>query len=242
MTDTAIDYPIVNFEDYVRAYARSDMGWLAGYPRSGAALVRTVLAHCFGHSTGTIYKEASLGPSYAEHLRTVSTPIRNDDLEAIVANQRLLLFKTHERPHPPETVPTIVIVRDGRRTLESLQAFYGQHDQGTHTMTQMIRGDHLWGSWSHWIRAWAAEASPRALWLQYEDIMADVYGTVDQIALWFGLTPVGHEIPPFESMHKTNPKIFRKAEVDGNGGMTEQEEALFWDLHGGTMSMLGYRR
>lgn len=240
-TDTS-SYPIVNFEDYVRAHARSDTGWLAGYPRSGAALVRTILAHCFGQHTGTIYKEGGIGTFYAEHLRLVPSPIRNIDLDALIARQRLILFKTHEKPRPPETVPMVVIVRDGRRTLESLQAFYQEHHQRAYNMTQMIRGQHQWGSWSEWIRAWASSASSRALWLRYEDIMADVPGTVDRIALWFDLVPVSHEIPPFEELHEAHPAIFRRAEVDGNGGMTEQEEALFWELQGGVMSMLGYRR
>ena len=241
MTQTT-EYPIIHFEDYVQANPRSDMGWLAGYPRSGAALVRTVLANCFGHSTGTIYKEASLGPAYAKHLRLGPTPIRNDHLEALVASQRLLLFKTHDMPHPPETVPTVVIVRDGRRTLASLQAFYGDHAHGTYTMTEMIRGDHRWGLWSAWIRAWAADAPDGALWLRYEDIMADRRTAVDQIAAWMDIPPISYEIPTFESMHKTNPEIFRQADVTGNGGMTPEEEDLFWNLHGGTMSMLGYRR
>lgn len=228
-------------EDVTRNQELPGMGWLAGYPRSGAALVRTILAHCFGQTTGSCYPEDHIGEEYGEAVRMVPLPLPMEDMKTIIAQQGRFSLKTHALPVVADgLVPTVVIVRDGRRTLESLRAFYAENNGLEYTMMQMVEGHHVWGSWSKWVRAWANLAAPDALWLRYEDIMADVAGAVDRLASWMGRTPVGHDIPPFESLHANNPTIFRATAVDGNGGMTADEEGRFWELHGGTMRMLGY--
>ena len=231
-------------EKLVRSGLRH-LGWLAGYPRSGAALVRTILANCFGHYTCSIYREHILGDAYihAVNLLPVDGVISLKDLESAAVKQGLLTFKTHELADDTSAcIPTIVIVRDGRIALESLKAFYAERNDHQYTMESLIRGEHPWGSWSAWIRSWAMYGSATALWLRYEDIMDDVPGTVDRIARWTGYTPVSHEIPPFESMHASEPTIFRKCATSGNGEMTIEEDRMFWAIHGGTMEMLGYRR
>ena len=218
------------------------LAWLAGYPRSGAALVRTILAHCFGHRTGTIYSEADLGEEYNRTLHALPRSASNSEVAALAQRQGLLTFKTHERAEGIGHVPTIIIVRDGRRMFESLLAFYRERNAVEYTMTELIEGTHHWGDWTDWIRSWAGGSRRDTQWLRYEDIMADVPGTVARLAARWGIKPIGHEIPAFETMQATTPTIFRKAEVSGNGGMTDEEEAEFWTLHGGTMTMLGYRR
>ena len=230
--------------DWVRAIAPDGLpvAWLAGYPRSGAALIRTILAHCFGHKTGTIYSEANLGDAYAEMLHALPAQLPSDRTVALARRQGLLTLKTHERAKPGDAVPAIVIVRDGRRMFESLRAFYSERNATEYTMMDLIRGTHYWGDWTEWVRSWACNSRCDTQWLRYEDTMADVAGTVDRLAARWGLDPVAHEIPAFETLHAATPTIFRQAAVDGNGGMTDAEEAEFWALHGGTMTMLGYRR
>ena len=236
--------PSISIAEWI-VYAASvgaPVAWLAGYPRSGAALVRTILAHCFGHRTGSIYGEASLGAEYARALNAVPQEIWNNELVELAARQGLLTIKTHEYATGIADVPTIVIVRDGRRVLESLRAFYRERNELEYTMLDLIRGEHYWGDWTAWIRSWACHCRPDTQWLRYEDIMADVPGTVDRIAERWRLAPIAREIPPFESLHAKSPTIFRKSEVEGNGGMTDEEEALFWERHGATMTMMGYHR
>ena len=225
-------------------YARKGTGiaWLAGYPRSGAARVRTILAHCFGMVTGSIYKETNIGAGYSQILNCCPEPWPVPEVEACVQRQKWLFYKTHEVPAPNESVPTIVIVRDGRRTLESLRAFYADRNNIVYTVEKLVEDQHKWGSWSDWIKAWAVGAPPDTLWLRYEDLMADVPTAVDRIARRFDLTPIAHEVPPFEELHKLEPQIFRKCEVEGNGGMTEAEEETFWKRHGSAMTLLGYHR
>lgn len=216
--------------------------WLAGYPRSGAALVRTILAHCFGQQTASLYREDYLGETYIDAVKLLNFPIDFGDLQALLAEQKLLTIKTHERPDKARGPSTIIIIRDGRRVLESLKAFYRERNKRDICMPYMIRGGHPWGNWSEWHREWAASAPDGALWLRYEEIMADLRGTVDRLAAHFGLTPAGYEIPRFEDLSQREPSIFRKCDVEGNGGLSAEDEELFWRLHGGVMSMLGYSR
>lgn len=219
------------------------LAWLAGYPRSGAALVRTILAHCFGHGTASFYQEDGLGEHYAETVGLCSIPQTPEQMAALAERQPVLAIKSHEWPERhPEDLPTIVIVRDGRRLFESLRAFYQERNGTTYSMGELIRGAHPWGDWGEWIRAWARWTGASVRWIRYEDIMDDQEWAIRQLAEWLQIRPVAWEIPLFEAMQEGSPTIFRKAAIEGNGGMTPDEEWLFWERHGGTMSMLGYRR
>ena len=216
---------------------------LAGYPRSGAALVRTVLVHCFGQKTSTIYNERDM-PGYEGAMQLVHFPMTAPELTTLLDRQGMLTVKTHQAPCVGKPLPTIMIVRDGRRTLESLRAFYHDRNEIEVSVDAMIAGDHPWGDWSQWTRAWAMNSPSDTLWLRYEDIMADVPGTVALIAGRFGLTPIGYSIPTFEETRASVPggDVVRKADVTSNGGLTPAQEEAFWRRHGGTMSMLGYQR
>ena len=219
------------------------MTWLAGYPRSGAALVRTILCHCFGHGTAASYDETALGQAYADGVGLVRIPQTQPEAQALLERQPMLTIKTHERvENLPGPLPVVVIVRDGRRTLESLRAFYRERNDETYSMEQLIRGAHPWGDWSDWIRGWAGWTETPVRWIRYEDIMADLEWAIGQLASWLKIHPVAWEIPPFESLPAGAPGIFRRADVAGNGGMSVDEEKLFWDRHGARMSLLGYRR
>jgi len=233
----------ITMRQAIEILGMKEIAWLAGYPRSGAARIRTILVHCFGHQTASFYNEGYIGEDYQRTVRLLTWPLNTDDMERVAKEQGLLTVKTHQRPCDADSrIPTIVIVRDGRRTLESLRAFYHDRNEVDITVEQMIRGEHVWGSWSGWIRSWAIRCEPNALWLRYEDTMADVRGTVDRIAGRFDLQPIGYTIPPFEALREGTPGIFRKADVTSNGGLTPNEEDLFWGLHGATMTMLGYHR
>lgn len=232
----------VTVEYCIKELGMSGLGWLAGYPRSGAALIRIILAHCFGHRTASNYTEDYIGEDYAQAVNLLTFPQEIPTLWRVAQEQHILTIKTHERLSAPESAPCIIIVRDGRRVLESLQAFYRERNDVVVSMEQMIEGDHIWRSWSEWIRNWAQFAPANALWLRYEDIMIDQRAAVGRIAAWLGLQPHSYEIPSFEELHARTPSIFRKAEIEGNGGMTDTQESAFWQLHGGAMSMLGYYR
>jgi hypothetical protein len=165
-----------------------------------------------------------------------------NDFRRIAHEQGILTVKTHQRLAEVEEVDAIVIVRDARRVFSSLKAFYWQRLGSKYSMEQVILGETVWGDWSAWVRSWMGLCSSGSLWLRYEDIMRDRKTAVDRIAAWCGVKPKGYDIPDFEELHKGDPTIFRAAENSGNGGMTEEEENLFWKRHGTVMSILGYHR
>jgi len=227
----------------IRSHRAPGTAWLAGYPRSGATLIRTIMANCFGHCTSSIYTEQRLTAAYSDalgHLPEGATSL--DDVRTIAHEQRLLLFKTHMRIREPEEIDAIVIVRDARRVFSSLRAFYHERVQTPHTMEQVIAGRTSWGDWSAWIKSWVANCSPRTMWLRYEDVMVNRHAAIDRIAQHFGIEPAGYDIPDFAVLNKDDPTIFRVAENEGNGGMTDAQEDMFWTLHGPVMNMLGYYR
>jgi len=223
-------------------------GLLAGYPRSGAARVRAVLAHCFGCATASLYDETDFAPDYGRLLGAVDgSPLSEGGVPEIARRARaqgLFLYKTHEPATRPFRGPVVVIVRDGRYALRSLKAFYRSQQEVEYDWAELVEGRHPWGCWSSWVRSWAAWAPPDALWLRYEDTMADLPGCVDRIARRFSLEPVAREIPPFEEFRRVEPTVFREAAMPGSveSGMTPEDEDLFWRLHGGAMSLLGYAR
>jgi hypothetical protein len=215
------------------------LAWLGSYPRSGAALVRTILAHAFGHVTASAYNEEPLGDAYAHELNALRYPATDTQVGAVLKAQKMLTVKTHEPASKLNRAPSIVIFRDGRRVLGSLRDFYRDRLSYWTPMELMIRGDHLWKDWSGWIRDWKDNAE-HALWLRYEDVMRDTKAAIDVIAEWMDIKPVSYIIPPFSRLHLVQKTIFRKADMAGNGGMEPHEEELFWELHGDTMRELGY--
>ena len=228
--------------EYLRDTERPRCAFLAGYARSGAALIRTIMASCFGRQTTSIYLENYIGTDYIRLLKHVELAESEAILPELAAAGGLVI-KTHDVPPPAwPRVPAIVIVRDGRRVFRSLLAFYRECNGIDQTMLGLIRGEHTWGDWSDWIRTWAFLCSRRALWLRYEDVMADRRTAVNRLAAYFGIDPISYEIPAFATFQAAKPNIFRVAATSGNGGMTEAEEAEFWQRHGGTMAMLGYYR
>ena len=232
---------VLRIDEYVRRLNKPDVALLAGYPRSGAALVRTIMAHCFDRPTMSIYNEDQIGDEYAALLKHIGC--REPERTKAALERGGVLVKTHELPQMPvETARSLIIVRDGRRTLDSLLAFYGQQNGVAHTMTDLILGLHEWGDWSAWVRAWAMHSRRDSLWLRYEDVMADRKTAVDRIAAWFGIEPVGYDIPEFTQLQAAHNAVFRKAATTGRGVMTDDDEALFWECHGATMAMLGYHR
>lgn len=203
--------------------------------------MRAIMHHCFGGYTGSIYDERSIGERYCAAIGAPPEDMTYGELQDAAAKVPVLV-KTHEKPPLSEPVPTVVIVRDGRRACGSLKAFFRERNGIDCSMEDVIRGNHTWGGWSQWVEAWSNAACGPVMWLRYEDTMNDLRGTVDALAKAFNLTPISYELPDFESLHAARPGIFRKADMEGNGGMTQEEEALFWVIHGPTMEKLRYAR
>ena len=102
--------------------AHSQVIWLASYPRSGNTFLRTILWHCFGLPSASVYPQDLGGnkelEQYVGHIE--HGPL----LDAYIEQNSVLFVKTHEYPKDPN--PAIYVIRDGRAACVSLWKFYNK--------------------------------------------------------------------------------------------------------------------
>lgn len=208
--------------------------WLAAYPRSGITFTRMLLSYCLGLKTDSLYTEGYIGENYLDLIR--AAPEDGDEArDALADEQGVLPIKTHR---PPDGGRAIVVVRDGRTTLQSLRDFYAELCRRSVSADQIIAGDHAWGDWSVWVNAWLGQ--PDTLWLKYEDLRANPISAVETIAAFLGKDVVTLEMPSFATAHELHPWMFRNGQRENR--WSEEDENKFWARHGDAMAALGYTK
>lgn len=161
--------------------------WLASYPRSGNTFLRTILWHCFGLKSGSIYpddlggnKELEKYVGHIEHRANGKIPF---DKETIP------LVKTHE--YPTDTNNAIYVVRDGRAACVSLWRFYNK----TIPLSVVVEGHHRFGKWSDHVRAWKPYKRPNTLMLKYEEMRDDFPSTLNKISGFLKIQIKEYDVP-----------------------------------------------
>lgn len=176
--------------------------WLASYPRSGNTLLRTILWHCFGAPSASIYDE-DLGKNgdlvdMAGHLE------HRPGRQLWFPKEHIPLIKTHELP--PDDKKAIYIIRDGREACVSLWKFYN----GKMSMEETIAGQHRFGTWAAHIAAWNPDVRPNTLAIRYEDMLHERQKVLSSISGFLNLEIKGSEIPDREAMAKAGGKWVKK--------------------------------
>jgi hypothetical protein len=216
--------------------------WLAAFPRSGVTLARTYFAHCFGLMTGSRYEEqenASLAYLYATN--PIPEDITPGRFIMLARQQGVLPVKTHELPRPNSRVRAIVVYRDGRRVMRSCHHFWEQFSpEGSPSLPAIIRGESIWGSWSKWIEAW--QEAEDTIWVSYEQLVKEPRKIIASLSHWLLIEPLRQSLPSFKALHAGDADFFRSGDLDGTTALDEEDEELFWSLHGSAMRGLGYRR
>ena len=143
-----------------------DIIWLASYPRSGNTFLRTVLWHCFGLRSASVYPNDLGGKqelaNYVGHIEHgPNQPIR-------FQMGGLPLLKTHELPSDGH--PAIYVVRDARAASVSLWHFYKKKIP----LQSIIAGQQRFGTWTHHVAAWKPWERPHTLLIKYEDMIDDL--------------------------------------------------------------------
>jgi hypothetical protein len=204
------------------------VGLIASYPRSGSALVRATLYQLYGRETGSIYDESERSDTFREFVGDVGDVVRDG-----------VFYKTHDRAKQPIGHPVVVVVRDPRDVLMSLQRFYADGNNLDFCAEELIMGQHPWGDWSEWIKSWVRYAPDPTLWVRYERFdgleLAD-YFRLQLTAEWRNLR---HSLG---GLRDCDPLMF------GPGQYTSQQRAdwfgdhyeLFLARHSHCMTMLGY--
>lgn len=185
--------------------------------------MRLIAAHMLGVKTASEYPEGAAGLPY---------------LRAVRAADHAPVLKTHRRVSELVTDRVLVVVRDPRAVAQSLQRFYQDYNGQHYTLLAIVNGWHPWGSWSEWVTAWR-EHAPGALWLRYEDIVADPWRAAEQISAHFDLGAPDGALPEFGALHSLDPRMWRRGRPDPEPLAAVIEDAII-EQHGDAMRAFGY--
>jgi len=204
------------------------MIWLASWPRSGNTFLRTILWHCFGYKSSSVYPNDLAGnkplEEYVGHIERATQNTMESSNHNIPS-----LVKTHEPPS--DRNPAIYVVRDGRPACVSFWKFYNQ----SLPLTSVIAGQHRFGSWGQHIVRWNPLNRPRTLFLKYEEMLSDLQGTIEKIASYLNKDPIRNEIPPRENIAKVGGQHV-KLKSDWTEVLTKEYLDLFWQVNGEMMN------
>jgi hypothetical protein len=210
-----------------------DFVWLASYPRSGNTFLRTILTHCFGLKSSSIYPNDLGGnkalEDYVGHVDKRDDP---DGMSYFPADT-VPIFKTHEIADDDRDA--IYIVRDGRAATASLWEFF----EGRSTKEDIISGNLQFGTWSGHIQSWNADARSNCLFLRYEDILQDLGGVIASLSQYLNQDPIADQIPDRSTIAAIDGKWVR-TKSDWRQVLSDEQLERFYKVNGATMSKLGY--
>lgn len=167
---------------------RPDDIFIVTYPKSGTTLLQMMLHQLTTDGTVDFQHINSVSPWF-EHELVRGNPARWEELPSP------RFFKTHFRPHQlPRNARFIYILRDPGDV--AISAYHHQRMMvGTDVPLEpaidrfVDDRDPFFGSWfrhaAHW---WPHRQDPNVLFLRYEDVIADLAGTVRKVAAFCGIT------------------------------------------------------
>ncbi len=208
--------------------------WVASYPRSGNTLLRTVLWHCLGLRSASVYPNDLGGnkdlQDYVGHIE------RNaQNAPTILAQMDVPLLKTHE--YSTDNNPAIYIIRNGIDATESLWQFY----HGQLSLEGIISGKYRFGTWSAHLEAWQAGVRANSLLTRYEDMMENLPAVVTELGRFLGRDIKGTKIPDRENIASVDGRWVRskrRQETVVTGSALE----LFNRINKEKMREMGYLR
>ena len=197
-------------------------------------MMRIILSQCFGLPSAAIYNEDLGGNRELQELTGRIAPSQDGVLDFSGAPVRIL--KTHGRPQGAHKA--IYVLRNG---VDATASF---HDHGSRQIPidTLIRGRPGLPTWSEHIAWWNPRSRPDTLLLRYEDIVADIGGTVDLLAGFFGLVPVARTIPSRDELAAIDGKWVRSAAAPNRTRLSPEQVELFWQVNAATMREYGYCR
>jgi len=220
-----------------RKLNKTNIIWLASYPRSGNTLLRTVLWQCFGLRSASPYPE-DLGGN--KELKNYIGHIDNSELEFVGPDQQIrfpgnamLLFKTHQITSDDN--PAIYVVRDGRAACVSLWQFY----RGQITLEAVIAGQHAFGTWANHVTAWRPWERPKTLLIKYEEMLSDLPHVLEKIGAFLKSDILKVEIPDRNTLASLEGRWVRN-KTDWRSNMSDTQVEIFDRINGDMLRKLGY--
>lgn len=205
--------------------------WIASYPRSGNTFLRMLLWQGLGLRTGSLYF-ADLG--HRQALEQAVGHVEHDppgELSFRVGEPWLI--KTHSLC--PDSNRAIYVVRDGRAAAVSLWRFAG----GQIPLETIVAGESTYGSWQEHVESWQPTSRPGTLLVRYEDMEADPWRTVADLADFLGRPIVGRTIPSREELASLDGHWVR-AKTDWREHLPPHLERAFVERNARQLAALGY--
>jgi hypothetical protein len=205
--------------------------WLASYPRSGNTFLRTILWHCFGLQSASVYPNDLGGnrklENYVGHIEHAP------GIGILFPEDAMPLVKTHE--HPIDDNPAIYVVRDGRAASVSMWKFYN----GALSLRAVIEGQHRFGTWSSHLRAWKPWERPNTLLLEYEHMRTNLPLALEEISAFLRLDILGRSIPDRNIIARKDGQ-WVKRKSDWKADMPSELLARFNEINQEMLEKIGY--
>jgi hypothetical protein len=151
-----------------------------------------------------------------------------------LVEQPIIPVKSHSQKTTPKGQKAIYVVRDGRDACVS----YFHYQEGMRTLTDIIRGRTMFGSWSDHCDSFVHRDD--ILVIHYEDMQENLPAVIREIAEYIDIPPSGEPLT-FQECHEQYPWFFRKGKAGGWAEVfTDEEIKLFNRLHGHMLTRLGY--
>lgn len=216
---------------------KTNIIWLASYPRSGNTLLRTILWHCFGLRSASPYPEDLGGnkdlKNYIGHLDISELEFVGPDQQIRFPGNAMLLFKTHQLTS--DNNPAIYVVRDGRAACVSLWQFY----RGQVSLEAVIAGQHIFGAWANHLAAWKPWERPNTLFIKYEEMTDDLPHVLEKISVFLKHDIVKNEIPDRDTVASLEGRWVR-SKSDWRSNMSDTQLEIFDKINGEMLRKLGY--
>ena len=211
--------------------------WLASFPRSGNTLLRTVLWHCFGLRSASLYPEDLGGnrvlKNYIGHIDQSEIEFVGPDRQIRFPENSIPLFKTHE--YSSDANPAIYVVRDGRAATVSLWQFYREKLP----LEAVIRGQHRFGTWSGHVAAWKPWERANTLLVKYEEMTSDLPRALENISAFLKRGILTDRIPDRETVANLEGRWVR-TQSDWSSKISDGLLKIFDEINGGMLRKLGY--
>lgn len=204
--------------------------WLASFPRSGNTLLRTIMHHCLGLYSGSVYKR-DLGDNKALH-KYVGHIEHNENGTIDFPPGNIPLIKTHQ--YPKDNKPAIYVVRDGRAACLSMLDYY----KGQINLESIITGMNRFGTWADHLVAWRPWDRPNTLFIKYEDMVKDLPKILKEISEFLQCPIKAEQIPGRNSIAGVDGKWVRKEKKKKL--MPYEFYGLFTQINGEMMEKAGY--
>lgn len=219
--------------------------WLASYPRSGNSLFANLVAHHFGVSSYSIYKEAN----YVAY-----TYLNKDELRVATKSQDVFFVKTHEMPE--DDLPAIYLVRDGLDSIISFAHYIIDNKINipvpppenllTWVLDSLINSSDQFGGWGAHVQAWT-KRSAKTVVVRYENLLKSenqldvLTSTLEKLGLTHFSVVNTSPLPDFSNYHKQNPNFYRKGKSGvGIAEIPASYYLQFQERYGDIMQELGY--